>query len=45
MHTPVYEENILNLLACYYAIRKCKVIIQSKRNYNHFVFFAGAGIY
>ena len=43
--TPVYEENILNLLACYYAIRKCKEIIKSKRNYNHFVFFAGAGIY
>ena len=42
--TPVYEENILNLLACYYAVRKCKEIIKSKRNYNHFVFFAGTGI-
>ena len=44
IHTPVYEENILNLLACYYSIWKCKEIIQQSKNYNHFVFFVGTRI-
>ena len=44
IHTPVYEENLLNLLACHYAIRKCKDIIQQKKNANNIVFFMTTGI-
>ncbi len=44
IRTPVYEENILNLLACYYAIRKCKDIIQMQGSYSSFVFFVSAGV-
>lgn len=44
IRTPVYEENILNLLACYYAIRKCKDIIQMQGGYNNFVFFVSTGV-
>lgn len=44
IHTPVYEENILNLLACYYAIRKCKDIIQSD-NYVYHIYSLNPAIY
>jgi hypothetical protein len=44
IHTPIYEENILNLLACYYAIRKCKDIIQQNNSANGIVYLLTTGI-
>ena len=32
IHTPIYRDNLINLLAAYYAIRRCKEISQNTTN-------------
>ena len=32
IHTPIYHENLINLLAAYYAVRRCKEISQNTTN-------------